>query len=182
MPEGRVLMARAKLVHLPTWTKNGTVRVVVESPKGSAVKFDYDPDLDVFMYGKALPLGLTYPYCWGFLPGTRGDDGDPLDVFVLDDAPTFPGVVIDCRLVGVLRLEEKGKKGRERNDRLIAVPVADPKVADGCEDVADLPERLREEMEQFFLSTTFFTHKHATVQGWKGHKGAAKLVRRSQTT
>ncbi|TMA24938.1 MAG: inorganic diphosphatase [Deltaproteobacteria bacterium] len=141
-------MARADLVHLSTWTKSGSVRVVVESPKGSAVKFDYDPDLDVFVYGKALPLGLTYPYCWGFLPGTCGDDGDPLDIFVLSDAPTFPGVVIECRLVGVLRL----------------------------------PERLRQEMEQFFLSTTFFTHKHATVQGWKGHKAAIKLVRKSQMT
>jgi len=172
-------MAR-DLLHLPTWTKNGMVRVVVESPKGSAVKFDYDPDLEVFAYGKALPLGLTYPYCWGFLPGTRGDDGDPLDVFVLTDAPTFPGVVIECRLVGVLRLEENGKKRRERNDRLIAVPVADPRVADGCEDVADLPERLRAEMEQFFLSTTFFTHKHAAIRGWKGQKAAAKLVGRSR--
>jgi len=182
MSKGRELMARADLVHLSTWTKSGSVRVVVESPKGSAVKFDYDPDLDVFVYGKALPLGLTYPYCWGFLPGTCGDDGDPLDIFVLSDAPTFPGVVIECRLVGVLRLEEKSKKRRERNDRLIAVPVADPRIADGCEDVADLPERLRQEMEQFFLSTTFFTHKHATVQGWKGHKAAIKLVRKSQMT
>src|SRR5439155_1187808 len=85
---------------------------------------------------------------WGFLPGTRGDDGDPLDVFVLTDAPTFPGVVIECRLVGVLRLEENGKKRRERNDRLIAVPLADPRVADGCEDVADLPERLGATMER----------------------------------
>ena len=93
----------------------------------------------------------------------------------------WPGVIIECRLVGVLRLEENAKKRRQRNDRLIAVPVADPKVADGCEDVGDLPERLRDEMEQFFLSTTFFTHKRATVRGWKGHKAAAKLVRRSQT-
>ena len=174
-------MAHADLLHVPTWTKRGTVRVVVESPKGSAVKFDYDPELDVFAYGKSLVLGLTYPYCWGFLPGTRGQDGDPLDVFVLTDAPSFPGVIIECRLVGVLRLEENAKKRRQRNDRLIAVPVADPKVADGCEDVGDLPERLRDEMEQFFLSTTFFTHKRATVRGWKGHKAAAKLVRRSQT-
>ena len=141
-------MAHADLLHVPTWTKRGTVRVVVESPKGSAVKFDYDPELDVF---------------------------------VLTDAPSFPGVIIECRLVGVLRLEENAKKRRQRNDRLIAVPVADPKVADGCEDVGDLPERLRDEMEQFFLSTTFFTHKRATVRGWKGHKAAAKLVRRSQT-
>ena len=76
---------------------------------------------------------------------------------------------------------ERQETPSARNDRLIAVPVADPKVADGCEDVGDLPERLRDEMEQFFLSTTFFTHKRATVRGWKGHKAAAKLVRRSQT-
>src|SRR5438105_15580031 len=115
------------------------VRVVVESPKGSAVKFDYDPDLEVFAYGKALPLGLTYPYTWGFLPGTKGDDGDPLDVFVLTEAPTYPGVLIECRLLGVLRVEQNGKDGKERNDRLIAVPVADPKVDADYDDVDDLP-------------------------------------------
>ena len=173
-------MARPDLTRLSTWTKDGTVRAVVESPKGSAVKFDYDPELEVFAYGKSLPLGLAYPYCWGFLPRTRGDDGDPLDVFILTDAPTFPGVVIECRLVGLLRLEENGKKRRERNDRLIAVPVGDPKMADGCEDIDDLPRRLREEIEQFFLSTTFFTQKHPKLRGWKGAKAAVKLVRRSQ--
>src|SRR3954470_5664138 len=151
-------MAQTNLTKLPVWTRKGTVRVVVESPKGSAVKVDYDSALNVFAYGKALPLGLTYPYSWGFLPGTRGDDGDPLDAFVLTEAPTYPGVVIECRLVGLLRLKENGKKRRERNDRLIAVPVADPKVADGCKDVDDLPGRMREELERFFLSTTFFTH------------------------
>jgi inorganic pyrophosphatase len=171
-------MARSSLADLATWTKGGTVRAVIESPKGSPVKFDYDSKLDVFIYGKALPIGLTYPYCWGFVPGTRGEDGDPLDIFVLTDSATYPGVVIECRLVGVLRLEENGKKHRERNDRLVAVPVADPRVADGCDDIDDLSSRLRKEMERFFLSTTFFTHKHPRLRGWKGSKAAVKLVRR----
>ena len=173
-------MARSLIKRLPTWTKDGAVNAVVESPKGSAVKFDYDPKLGVFLYGKALPLGLTYPYCWGFLPGTEGDDGDPLDVFIIHDSPTYPGVVVECRLIGVLQLEQDGKKGRERNDRLMAVPVDDPRIADGARDIVDMPQRMREEIEQFFLSTTFFTQKNAKCRGWKGRKTAEKLVRRSE--
>ena len=171
---------KADLTQLPTWTEDGDLRAVVESPKGCSVKLDYDPDLNVFEYGKALPLGLTYPYCWGFLPGTEGDDGDPLDVFVLTDAPTYPGVVMECRLVGVLLLEQSEGKKRERNDRLVAVPVRDPRPADGCKDIDDLPERLREEIEQFFLSTTFFTQKNPRLLGWKGAKAAEKLVRKAR--
>ena len=130
-------------------------------------------------YGKALPLGLTYPYCWGFLPGTVGEDGDPLDVFLITDAPTFPGVVIASRLIGVLQLEQDGKKRRERNDRLIGVPLKEPRTADACETPEDLSTRLREEIEQFFVSTTFFSQKDPTILGWKGPKAALKLVRKA---
>jgi inorganic pyrophosphatase len=170
----------ANLHALPTFRKNGAVNVVVETPRGSGIKLSYDPDEDCFEYSKALPLGITFPYSFGFIPGTKAEDGDPLDVLVLTEAPTFPGIVIRTRLIGIVRVSENGKKGkRRRNDRLVGVPLDEERTADGCETMEDLPERLRQEIEQFFLNTTLFTQKDARLDGWKGPKVAEKLVRRS---
>ena len=83
---------------------------------------------------------------------------------MLTEAPTFPGIVIRTRLIGVVRVSENGKKGkRRRNDRLIGVPVDEERTADGCRTAEDLPERMRQEIEQFFLNTTLFTQKDARV-------------------
>lgn len=171
---------RARLYDLPTYRNDGCVNAVIESPRGCGVKITYNAELDVFDYGKALPVGTTYPYCWGFIPGTKGNDGDPLDILVLTDAPSYPGVVVSARLIGVLLLDERNGKKRERNDRLVAVPAEAPRIADGIRSVDDLPERLRREIEEFFLDTTLFTRKDARCLGWKGPKFAAKLVRQSR--
>ena len=127
---------KTDLTRLATWTEDDNLRVVVESPRGCSAKLRYNPELDVFEYGRSLPLGLAYPYCWGFLPGTVGDDGDPLDVFLITDAQAFPGIVIASRLIGVVQVE------------------------------------------QTFVSATFFTEKDPSVLGWKGPKEALKLVRK----
>jgi inorganic pyrophosphatase len=172
---------RSNLHQLKTWRTDGNVNTVVEAPRGCGAKITYNAELDVFEYGKALPLGTTYPYCWGFIPGTKAEDGDPLDVLVLTDAPSYPGVVIAARLIGVLILDEQGKNNkRERNDRLVAVPADAPRIADGVHTVEDLPKRLRREIEEFFLDTTLFTHKDARCLGWKGPKAAEKLVRKAE--
>src|SRR5687767_14010541 len=102
---------------------------------------------------RPLLRGLTYPFDWGFVPSTRAADGDPLDVMIVHDAPTFPGLVIPCRLIGVLEADQKGERGRERNDRLFAVPAQARRERE-LDDVAQLPARLRQELEQFFLAAT----------------------------
>jgi|SRR5690242_13268367 inorganic pyrophosphatase len=167
-----------RLHRLPPRDGDGAVRVVVEAPRGCGVKLKYDPRLGAFEYGRALPLGLTYPYDWGFVPGTRAEDGDPLDALVLGDVPSYPGVVIPSRPIGVVLLDQKNHdRKRERNDRLVLVPLGAERFEE-LRDAAALPRRAREEIERFFLDTTFFTQKEARVLGWKGPAEADALVRR----
>jgi inorganic pyrophosphatase len=111
------------LLKLPTWADKQHIYAVVETPRGSTCKLDFDSELRVFTLAKPLMAGLTYPYHWGFIPSTKAEDGDPLDVLVIHDAQTYPGVVLRCRPVGILEVEQekKGKK-KERNDRVFAVP------------------------------------------------------------
>jgi inorganic pyrophosphatase len=141
------------LLKLPTRNNSGDVYVVVETPRGSAAKLEYDPELRVFTLSKALFLGLTYPYDWGFIPSTKGEDGDPIDALVLHDAATAPGLVLKCKIIGVLEVlqSEKGKKGI-RNDRLIAVP-RDSHREKADKDARDLPKQMRQEIEKFFVAT-----------------------------
>ena len=165
-------------MQIPLQTEGG-YHVIVETPRGSANKLKYEPDLRVFMWSRPLALGLSYPFDWGFFPQTLAPDGDPLDAFVLVDAPTFPGLVIPCRPVAVMELEQnkKQKKGRERNDRVLVVPLKAPR-SDGLRDLADLSVRQREEMEQFFVAATFGENKDAKILGWKGAREAEKLISR----
>ena len=167
------------LAKLPPHDGSGAVRVVVEAPRGCGLKLKYEPELGAFSYGRPLPLGLTYPFDWGFVPGTKAEDGDPLDALVIADVPSYPGVVIPCRPIGVVLVSQRNEKGkRERNDRLVLVPLAAERLQDLI-DPRSLPLRMREEIERFFLSTTFFTHKDARIQGWRGAGHAERLVRAS---
>jgi inorganic pyrophosphatase len=90
---------------LPTWADEDHVFAVIETPRGSIRKLDFDPKLKAFTLAKPLMAGLTYPYDWGFIPSTKAEDGDPLDVLVIHDAATYPGVVMRCWPVGILEIE-----------------------------------------------------------------------------
>ena len=92
-----VRKAMANLEALPTFDAEGAVHVIVEAPRSSRVKCKYDSDLGAFVLGKPLPHGVTYPFDWGFIPSTKGEDGDPLDALVLHDAACPVGCVIACR-------------------------------------------------------------------------------------
>lgn len=166
------------LYKLPTRSKDGAMHVVIESPRGSTVKLKFEPKLGAFTIARPLTLGVSYPFDWGFIPSTRAPDGDPLDAMVLLDAPTYPGVVIPCAPLGVVKISQKSKKkpgGRERNDRIIAVPVDAPRVAD-VRDARSIPERVRREIEQFFLAAVLLTDKDVKLLGWDGPEAAERLV------
>ncbi len=169
-----------KLSKLPLRDEDDNYHVVIETPRGSLVKLNYDVELGAIKFGRPMPLGVSYPYDWGFFPSTLAEDGDPLDAMVLFDCPTYPGCIIPSLPIGVVELTQDREEGsgRERNDRVICVPSADPRVGH----VHDLPKRVREELEQFFVSSTFKTGKNVRVEGWGSPKDAKASIERAATT
>ena len=165
------------LLKIPTWADKENIHAVVETPRGSTCKLDFDPDLRAFTLAKPLMAGLTYPYDWGFIPSTKAQDGDPLDVLVIHDARTYPGVVLRCRPVGILEVEQTSKGKKERNDRVFAVPDRSPLETD-LKDIRHLPSRAREELEHFFRATNALENKELEFLGWRGPKQAAKTIKR----
>jgi inorganic pyrophosphatase len=166
-----------RLDHIQTWTKKDLVHVVVEAQRGSRLKMKYEPDLEAIIWGHPLPVGLEYPYDWGFVSSTLAADGDPLDALVLSEVPSHPGVVIPSRPFAVLQLEQKtGKSGWQRNDRLVLVPERGGWTND-VRDPEGLPKDMRKGLENFFLSTGFFSHDKARCIGWKGEKTAIRLIK-----
>jgi inorganic pyrophosphatase len=165
---------------LPPFGATGAVHVLVECPRGATVKLKYEPALGAFSVSRALPLGLAYPFDWGFIPGTLGDDGDPVDVLVVHDSATFPGVILPCNVLGVVEVSQRGEDGgREWNDRIIAMPTWHDRLGE-FERATQLPPRLRKEIEQFFLDTTFFTGKKPKILGWKSPHKAKALVKKGE--
>jgi inorganic pyrophosphatase len=169
------------LTKLPSWADDDNIFAVVETPRGSLCKLDFDPKLGVFTLAKPLMAGLAYPYDWGFIPSTKADDGDPLDVLVIHDAQTYPGVVLTCRPIGILEVEQKSNGKTERNDRVFAVPDRSPLETD-LKDIRDLPSRARDELEKFFVATDALESKELHFLGWRGPKHAAKTIKRLSKT
>ncbi len=141
------------LDRLPTYDahKPELINVIIETPRGSRNKFAYDEKLGVMRLKKVLPAGMDFPYDFGFVPSTKAQDGDPLDVLVLMDEPAVPGTLIRCRPVGIIegRQKEKGKK--ERNDRVLAVCELSLQYAH-VRSIGDLDKKLLKSLEDFFVN------------------------------
>ena len=163
---------------LPAFDKKEKIwHVVIETPKGGHNKFKFDPNLGVFMMNGVLPEGMAFPYDFGFLPSTKGDDGDPLDVLLFMDEPAFTGCLIPSRLIGVIEAEQTEKdKTRERNDRLVAVPVKS-RVYSECKSLKDIEKNRIDEIEQFFVSYNRVHGKKFKVIDIHGPNKAEKLAR-----
>jgi inorganic pyrophosphatase len=162
---------------LPTWADKKHVHAVIETPRGSRCKLEFDSKLRAFTLAKPLMAGLTYPYDWGFIPSTKAEDGDPLDVLVIHDAATSPGLVLRCRPIGVLEVVQTSKGKKERNDRILAVPERSPFEGD-LEDVRNLPARAVKELEKFFEATDALEDKELKFLGWRGPAHAIKTIKR----
>jgi inorganic pyrophosphatase len=170
----------SNLQKLPAWADDDHVHAVVETPRGSRAKFEYDPKLRVFALSKPLIAGLTYPYDWGFIPSTKADDGDPLDVLIIHEAATYPGVVLVCRPIGLLEVVQADKGRKERNDRLFVIPDRAP-FEGHLQDIRRMPRRAIGELEAFFRATDALEAKHLEFRGWHGPTEARKLIKKAQT-
>src|SRR5678810_783925 len=115
----------ADLTRLPNQfdSKNTSCRVIIETPKGFRSKFKYDPNSNLFMLGGLLPEGMMFPFDFGFVPSTLGEDGDPLDIMLLMDAPAHVGCLIEVRIIGIITAEQTEDGKTEANDRLLGVAI-----------------------------------------------------------
>jgi inorganic pyrophosphatase len=155
--------------------------VVIETPKGSAQKYDYDPSSHFFRLKKNLPEGMVFPYDFGFIPGTKAADGDPLDAIVISEFRLFPGCIIRCRIIGAIaaKQSEKNKsKKMIRNDRVLAIPDCSV-IFDKMKTIKDLPKTFLPELENFFVGYNKIKGKKFKVIKELGVAGTKKLVRRS---
>jgi inorganic pyrophosphatase len=156
-----------------------TIQVVVETPRGSHHKYDFDKDLQAFVLKKTLPLGMAFPFDFGFIPGTVGGDGDPLDVLILMEEPAYPGCIVECRIIGVLAANQKEKDGKEvRNDRIIAVSSCSVMFRD-VKKIQALSGNIPSQIENFFKDYNRQEGKKFTPIRFAGPKHAAKLIRDS---
>jgi len=161
----------------PFGPKSEYVNVIIEAPKGSRTKFKYDAKQGLFVYDKALPIGQTFPFDFGFLPSTRGEDSDPLDILVLTEEPTFVGCWMHAKLLGVIEAEQTENGKTERNDRLVAVPVelksgTPPKGA-----IDRLHPVLARKIGQFFVAYNQLQGKRFKVLRSAGPDRAEALIR-----
>jgi inorganic pyrophosphatase len=153
-----------------------TIMVMVESPKGFSQKFDYDPAERRFTLTKILPAGLVFPFDFGMIPGTKGEDGDPLDIIVISEGATFPGCMIECRIIGVLQAEQTERDGsRMRNDRFLGVPVVSQLFPE-VHELEQLPESIVNQLEYFFKNYNEQAGKRFRVISRLSAREAIKLI------
>jgi inorganic pyrophosphatase len=172
----------ANLAELPLTDKRGLYRAVIETPRGETRKIDYDRELECFFIKRRLPLGMAYPFHFGFLPSTLGEDGDPLDAIVLSADPTFASLTVSSRLIGALTVKQKdaGEKAL-RNDRFIMVPKND--FENGrMRDIADVPNERRAEIEDFLTGSVKLEKKKLAFLGWVSARQAAVLIEKGAKT
>jgi len=153
----------------------GLVRVVVDTPKGSRNKYKYDEIMGLYRLSKVLPLGIAFPYDFGFIPSTRAEDGDPLDVLLLGEEALFPGCLATVRLVGVIQAEQTEHGKTFRNDRLVGAietPVNRPEI----QTLNELRTERLDEIEHFFIAYNHLEGRHFKPIGRHGPAMAEELL------
>jgi inorganic pyrophosphatase len=155
--------------------KKKECKVIIETPKGRRNKFDYDPEFELFTLATLLPEGLAFPYDFGFIPSTLGEDGDPLDVLVLMDEPAHVGCLLDVRLIGNMAARQTEDGRTTRNDRLIGVAIKSFS-HQAVFDVKQIPKERFDQVEEFFIAYNKSRGKKFKVQSLGGPKDAVQAV------
>ena len=156
--------------------ESGLVRVIIDTPRGSRNKYKYDPDLGVFKLSRILPAGMSFPYDFGSIPSTSAEDGDALDVLVINEAPLFVGCLVHVHLIGVIHARQKERGKMIRNDRLVATietPVNKPAIRK----LEQLEEQQLHDIEHFFRSYNQAQGREFKISGRGGPQAAQKMLR-----
>lgn len=138
------------------------VNVVVEIPKGSRCKYEFDRELGAIRLDRILYSSMVYPGDYGLIPHTLYDDGDPLDIFVMTNEPTFPGCILPARPIGLFRMKDKG----EPDDKILAVPVGDPFFRE-YHDITDIPQHFLAACAHFFAVYKDLEGVSVKTLGWE---------------
>jgi inorganic pyrophosphatase len=149
-----------------------TVDAFIEIPKGSQNKYEFDKEAGVFRLDRVLYSPMHYPTEYGYIKDTLAEDGDPLDVMVLTTYPTFPGCVIETRVVGVLVMSDD--KGQD--EKLLGVAETDPRFAH-VQSLEDVPPHILKEIAHFFEVYKDLEGKETKVEGWKGREDAERILK-----
>jgi inorganic pyrophosphatase len=164
----------------PFNTKKKCLNVIIETPKGSSMKYAYDEQSGFFEMKKALPEGMVFPFNFGFVPGTKAEDGDPLDILILNQGPLFPGCLVRAKLVGAIEAQQTEKGKKTRNDRLIGLAIG--KETPTFMEEMEVTKKTWKEIEYFFVSYNKLAGKKFEVVGKKGPKHAIGLVKKARKT
>jgi len=168
--------------NIPAFADGGkdkyAIHVIIETPRDIRNKYRFDVKYGIFKLGSVIAEGLAWPYDYGFIPQTLGDDGDPLDVLFLADEPTFTGCLSDARLIGIIRLLKNG----EENDRLLACPPRMKGVAqktDDFDDIDDIPKDMMRSITTFLVEYSEDQGNDVVFKGVDGRKQAAAAIRQT---
>jgi inorganic pyrophosphatase len=157
---------------------SGRVHVVIDTPAGSRNKYKYDEQFGIFRISRVLPQGAVFPYDFGFIPGTRAEDGDALDVLVLQFPASFPGCLATVRLIGVLHAEQRDGAQLIRNDRLIG--VVDTQVNPArLQQLSALDKEELRAIEHFFKSYNAFQGREFSIRSHGGPEDAMRALERA---
>lgn len=160
--------------------ESGYVNAVIDTPKGSRNKFKFDDQIGMFKLGGALPIGAFFPFDFGYIPSTKADDGDALDILILMDEPAFVGCLVPAKLIGVIEAEQTEEGQTTRNDRLIAV-AANSRNHSDVRFLGDLNSNLVHEIERFFISYNETKGKKFKVLSRSGPEAARVLIEKSSS-
>jgi len=180
-PKGKGVLSDPTQLNTSLGSARDGLQVIVETPKGSRNKYAFDPKQKVFQLKKVLPVGMAFPYDFGFVPSTQGEDGDPVDVLVLMDEPAFPGCLLKCRPIGVIEGEQGQKKDWERNDRIVAIEQDNHSYAH-VQHVKDLGKKFVKELEEFFVNYHELTGKEYRILDVRGPGEARRRIKQGAKT
>jgi inorganic pyrophosphatase len=173
-PQARSSMMKKAIERLEAFDKKKCVNVIVETPKGSRVKYAYMPESGLFRIKRALPEGMVFPFNFGFIPSTLGDDGDPIDILIINEEPVVSGCLLKARLLAVIKAKQIEDGETVENDRIIGEAIPEETPPEFYE--AELDKRRLTQIKFFFIAYNKFGGKKFKVSGIGGSQQAEKLI------